>query len=151
MRQAWFYRKDWFSRPEIQEEFKKATGRDLTVPQTWAELLETAKFFQGKEIDGKKVYGAAIFTERASEGITMGATQALYPDGFKYENTTGKYDMDGAVNSEGAVKGLEAYKELYKCCTPPTFSSLARPGKKANQFIAIAAWPDLNASSVSPM
>jgi len=119
---AWFYRKDWFSRPEIQEEFKKATGRDLTVPQTWAELLETAKFFQGKEIDGKKVYGAAIFTERASEGITMGATQALYANGFKYENTPGKYDMKGAVNSADAVKGLEMYKELYKCCTPPGYT-----------------------------
>ena len=119
---AWFYRKDWFSKPEIQAEFKAATGRDLAPPTTWDELLETAKFFNGKEIDGKKVYGAAIFTERASEGITMGATQALYPYGFKYENTTGKYDMEGAVNSEGAIKGLEAYKELYKCCTPPGYT-----------------------------
>ena len=119
---AWFYRKDWFNKPEIQAEFKAATGRDLAPPTTWDELLETAKFFNGKEIDGKKVYGAAIFTERASEGITMGATQALYPYGFKYENTPGKYDMDGAVNSEGAVKGLEAYKELYKCCTPPGYT-----------------------------
>ena len=54
-------------------------------------------------IDGKKVYGAAIFTERASEGITMGATSALYSYGFKYENTPGKYDMEGAVNSPDAV------------------------------------------------
>jgi multiple sugar transport system substrate-binding protein len=119
---AWFYRKDWFSRPEIQAEFKEKTGRDLTVPKTWPELLETAKFFQGKEIDGKKVYGAAIFTERASEGITMGATQALYANGFQYEKTPGKYDMEGAINSPEAVKGLEEYKELYKCCTPPGYT-----------------------------
>jgi multiple sugar transport system substrate-binding protein len=119
---AWFYRKDWFAKPEIQAEFKEKTGRDLAVPKAWDELLEVAKFFQGKEIDGKKVYGAAIFTERASEGITMGATQALYAYGFKYENTAGKYDMDGAVNSPDAVKGLEVYKELYKCCTPPGYT-----------------------------
>ena len=31
--------------------------------------------------------------------------------------------MDGFVNSPGAVKGLEAYKELYKCCTPPGMSN----------------------------
>ena len=119
---AWFYRKDWFAKPEIQAEFKKATGRDLAVPKTWPELIETAKFFQGKEIDGKKVYGAAIFTERASEGITMGATQALYANGFGYEKTPGKYDMEGVVNSADAVKGLEEYKELYKCCTPPGYT-----------------------------
>ena len=27
--------------------------------------------------------------------------------------------MEGYVNSPGAVKGLEFYKELYECCTPP--------------------------------
>ena len=27
--------------------------------------------------------------------------------------------MDGFVNSPDAVKGLEFYKSLYKCCTPP--------------------------------
>jgi len=48
--------------------------------------MEIAKFFQGKEIDGNTVYGASIFTERGSEGITMGITGALYPWGFKYEN-----------------------------------------------------------------
>lgn len=119
---AWFYRKDWFEKPEIKEEFKASHGRDLTVPATWDELLEVAKFFNGKEIDGNKVYGAGIFTERASEGITMGATQALYSYGFEYEKTPGKYDMDGAVNSPDAVKGLEVYKELYKCCTPPGYT-----------------------------
>jgi len=119
---GWFYRKDWFENPDIQAEFKEATGRDLGEPKTQQELLEIAKFFQEKEIDGKKVYGAAIFTERGSEGITMGATGALYTHGFKYENTPGKYDMEGAVNSPEAVAGLEYYKELYDCCTPPGYT-----------------------------
>jgi multiple sugar transport system substrate-binding protein len=119
---GWFYRKDWFAKPELQEEFKKTYGRDLAVPKTWSEMKDIAAFFQGREVDGQKVYGAAIFTERASEGITMGATSALYPFGFKYENTPGKYDMEGAVNSADAVAGLEFYKELYKCCTPPGYT-----------------------------
>jgi multiple sugar transport system substrate-binding protein len=119
---GWFYRKDWFAKPELQAEFKAKYNRDLAPPKTWVELKETAEFFQGREIDGQKVYGAAIFTERASEGITMGATSALYPYGFKYENTPGKYDMEGAVNSADAVAGLEMYKELYKCCTPPGYT-----------------------------
>jgi len=120
---GWFYRKDWFARPELQAEFKAKHNRDLAPPKTWDELKEVAEFFQGREIDGQKVYGAAIFTERASEGITMGATSALYPYGFKYENTPGKYDMEGAVNSPDAVKGLEMYKALYKCCTPPGYTN----------------------------
>ncbi len=119
---GWFYRKDWFEDPKNMADFKAKYNRDLGVPKTWAELKDIAEFFQGREVNGQKVYGAAIFTERASEGITMGATSALYPYGFKYENTPGKYDMEGAVNSPDAVAGLEMYKAIYKCCTPPGYT-----------------------------
>ena len=120
---GWFYRKDWFAMPDVQAAFKEKYGRDLAEPKSQTELLEIAQFFQGREIDGKTVYGAAIFTERGSEGITMGVTSALYPFGFKYEMTPGKYDMEGAVNSPEAVAGLEFYKELYKTGTPPGYTN----------------------------
>ncbi len=120
---GWFYRKDWFAREDIRSAFKEKTGRELGEPKTQKEMLEIAQFFQGREIDGKKVYGAAIFTERGSEGITMGVTSALYPWGFKYENTPGKYDMEGAVNSAAAVEALEFYKEFYKTATPPGYTN----------------------------
>ncbi len=119
---GWVYRKDWFSRPELQADFKAKHGRDLAPPATWSELKEVAEFFQGREIDGKKVYGAAIFTERGSEGITMGATAALYSWGFEYQNPDKPYDMDGFVNSAAAVEALDFYKDLYKCCTPPGYT-----------------------------
>jgi len=119
---GWFYRKDWFAREDLRAEFKTMYGRDLAEPKTQMELLDIAKFFNGREIDGQTVYGASIFTERGSEGITMGVTGALYPFGFKYENTPGKYDMEGAVNSPEAVAGLEFYKELYKN-TPPGYTN----------------------------
>ncbi|MEN0001404.1 MAG: extracellular solute-binding protein [Pseudomonadota bacterium] len=120
---GWFYRKDWFTDPAIMAAYKDATGNDLREPQSQMELMEIAKFFQGREIDGKTVYGASIFTERGSEGITMGATGALYAWGFKYENEPGSYDMEGAVNSAAAVEALEFYKELYNCCTPPGYDN----------------------------
>jgi multiple sugar transport system substrate-binding protein len=119
---GWVYRKDWFARPELQEEFQSTYGRELAPPTTWDELKETAEFFQGRDIDGKTVYGAAIYTERGSEGITMGVTSALYPYGFQYENPDQPYDMEGYVNSPEAVAGLEAYKAFYECCTPPGHS-----------------------------
>jgi multiple sugar transport system substrate-binding protein len=116
---AWIYRKDWFERPEIQEAFQAEYGRALDVPKNWDELLDIAKFFQGREIDGKTRYGVAIYTERGSEGITMGVTSALYPWGFQYQDPEDPYHMEGFVNSPEAVEALEFYKELFECCTPP--------------------------------
>ena len=120
---GWFYRKDWFERDDIKAAYKDATGQDLREPQSQRELLQIAQFFQEREIDGKTVYGAAIFTERGSEGITMGATGALYTWGFKYENSPGSYDMEGAVNSAEAVEALEFYKEFYETATPPGYTN----------------------------
>jgi multiple sugar transport system substrate-binding protein len=119
---GWVYRKDWFARPEIQAAFKEKYGRDLAPPSTQKEILEIGQFFQGREIDGKKVYGLGLATERGSEGITMGVTSVMYPYGVTYEKTPGKYDIDGAINSDKAVAALEFFKEMYKTATPPGHS-----------------------------
>ena len=119
---GWFYRKDWFAKPELQAEFKAKYNRDLAPPKTWTELKEVAEFFQGREIDGKKVYGAAIFTERASEGITMGATSALYPSASNTRTRPAITTWKARSIPTDAVKGLECYKALYKCCTPPGYT-----------------------------
>lgn len=150
---GWTYRKDWFSRPEIQAEFKEKYGRDLDVPATLDELKQVGEFFQGREIDGKKVYGAAIYTERGSEGITMGVTNALYNYGFQYENPDKPYELEGFVNSEGAVEGLEFYKALYDCCTPPGASDAYmsqnidayKSGQVAMQMNFAFIWPGVEA------
>jgi len=120
---GWTYRKDWFAKPELQAEFKKKYNRDLAAPKTWTEFRQVSEFFQGRMIDGKKVYGAYIFTERGSEGITMGVTNVMYPMGFKYEDPKKPYAIDGFVNSPDAVRGLEFYKTLYKGSTAPGMSN----------------------------
>jgi len=51
---GWTYRKDWFAKPELREAFKKQYNRDLEPPKTLDELVDIAKFFQGREVDGKK-------------------------------------------------------------------------------------------------
>jgi len=148
---GWTYRKDWFARPELNAEFKKLHNRELAPPKTYAELKEIAEFFQGRTIDGKKVYGAYIYTERGSEGITMGVTNVLYDWGFEYENPKKPYDMNGFVNSPDAVKGLEFYKSLYKCCTAPGQSNAYmqegldafKSGQVAMQMNFFAFWPGL--------
>jgi multiple sugar transport system substrate-binding protein len=146
---GWTYRKDWFERPELQAEFKEKYGRDLAAPASMAELKEIAEFFQGREIDGKTVYGASIYTERGSEGITMGVMDVLYNFGFLYENPEKPYDMEGFVNSPGAVEGLEFYKALYDCCTPPGMSNAYmgegidayKSGQVALQMNFAFTWP----------
>jgi multiple sugar transport system substrate-binding protein len=150
---GWTYRKDWFERPEIAAEFKDKYGRDLGVPTTLEELKDIAQFFQGRDIDGTTVYGAAIYTERGSEGITMGVTNALYNYGFLYENPEKPYDLEGFVNSAGAVAGLEFYKELYDTATPPGSSNwymgenidAYRSGQVALQMNFAFIWPGVEA------
>ena len=148
---AFSYRKDWFARPELQAEFRKKYGHDLAPPATWPEFKQIGEFFQGRVIDGKKVYGAALYTERGSEGITMGVTNTMYAYGFEYENPKKPYDMKGWVNSAGAVKGLQFYKELYDCCTPPGHSNAYmtenldayKSGQVAMQMQFIAFFPGI--------
>jgi multiple sugar transport system substrate-binding protein len=150
---GWTYRKDWFARPELQSEFKEKYGRDLDVPNSLEELQQIGEFFQGREIDGKKVYGAAIYTERGSEGITMGVTNALYNYGFKYENPDMPYELEGFVNSDGAIKGLEFYKKLYDTTTPPGASDAYmsanidayKSGQVAMQMNFAFIWPGVEA------
>ncbi|WP_442892233.1 ABC transporter substrate-binding protein [Ensifer sp. MJa1] len=149
---GWTYRKDWFSRPELQAEFKQKYSRDLAVPKTFAELKDIAEFFQKRQIDGKTVYGAAIYTERGSEGITMGAMDVLYSFGFEYGNPKKAYELDGFVNSADAVKGLEFYKALYDCCTPPGHSDAYmsedidayKSGQVALQMNFAFTWPGIH-------
>ncbi|MFN7168720.1 MAG: ABC transporter substrate-binding protein [Pannonibacter sp.] len=146
---GWTYRKDWFARPELRAEYKAKYGRELEAPQTFAELKDIATFFQGREIDGTKVYGASIYTERGSEGITMGVMDVLYSFGFLYQNPDKPYDMEGFVNSKGAVAGLEYYKSLYDCCTPPGSSNgymsegidAFKSGQVAMQMNFAFTWP----------
>ncbi|MEQ8287909.1 ABC transporter substrate-binding protein [Thalassospira sp.] len=150
---GWTYRKDWFERPEIQKEFQEKYGRKLDVPASLEELKDIAQFFQGRDIDGTTVYGAAIYTERGSEGITMGVTNALYNYGFQYENPDKPYDIEGFVNSDGAVAGLEYYKDLYDTATPPGSSNwymgenidAYKSGQVALQMNFAFIWPGVEA------
>jgi len=148
---AWTYRKDWFNRADLKAAFKQKYGYDLAPPANWDQLKQVAEFFQGREIDGKKVYGAALYTERGSEGITMGFTSAFYAWGARYDNPNKPYDMKGYVNSPAAIEALTAYKALYDCCTPPGHSNAYmtenldayKSGQVAMQMNFIAFFPGI--------
>ena len=55
----YWFRYDWFQRPELKAGFKKQFGYELGVPVNWSAYEDIADFFTNtvKEIDGQKVYG----------------------------------------------------------------------------------------------
>ena len=83
----------------------------------------------------------------------MGVTNALYNYGFLYENPDKPYDLEGFVNSPGAVAGLEFYKSLYDSVTPPGSSNwymgedidAYKSGQVALQMNFAFVWPGVEA------
>jgi glycerol transport system substrate-binding protein len=55
----YWFRQDWFSRPDLRERFKKKYGYELGVPVNWSAYEDIAEFFTNdvKELDGVRVYG----------------------------------------------------------------------------------------------
>lgn len=65
----YWYRKDWFDRPDLQEQFKEIYGYELGVPVNWSAYEDIADFFTNhvKEIDGVRVYGHMDYGKRAPD------------------------------------------------------------------------------------
>ncbi len=55
----YWYRHDWFSRPELKQAFAKRYGYPLGVPQNWRAYEDIAEFFtvHVRELDGQRVWG----------------------------------------------------------------------------------------------
>ena len=55
----YWFRQDWFSRPDLRERFQKKYGYELGVPVNWSAYEDIAEFFSNdvKELDGVRVYG----------------------------------------------------------------------------------------------
>jgi glycerol transport system substrate-binding protein len=65
----YWFRKDWFDRPEIKDAFKAKYGYDLGVPVNWSAYEDIAEFFTNdvKEIDGVPIYGHMDYGKRAPD------------------------------------------------------------------------------------
>jgi len=65
----YWFRKDWFDRPELQAQFKERYGYDLGVPVNWSAYEDISEFFSVhvKEIDGVRVYGHMDYGKRAPD------------------------------------------------------------------------------------
>jgi len=65
----YWFRKEWFDRPELQAKFKEIYGYDLGVPVNWSAYEDISEFFSVhvKEIDGVRVYGHMDYGKRAPD------------------------------------------------------------------------------------
>jgi len=108
----YWFRKDWFDRPEIKEKFKAKYGYELGVPVNWSAYEDIADFFTNdvKEIDGVRIYGHMDYGKRAPDlGWRMtdawlsmaGSTSPGLPNGRPIDEWGIRMD-EGSCNPSGA-------------------------------------------------
>jgi glycerol transport system substrate-binding protein len=65
----YWFRYDWFQRPDLKKRFKAKYGYELGVPVNWTAYEDIAAFFSVdvKEIDGVRIYGHMDYGKRAPD------------------------------------------------------------------------------------
>ncbi|MFO1224387.1 MAG: ABC transporter substrate-binding protein [Burkholderiaceae bacterium] len=108
----YWFRKDWFDKPELKAKFKAKYGYELGVPVNWSAYEDIAHFFSVdvKEIDGKRIYGHMDYGKRAPDlGWRMtdawlsmaGASSKGLPNGRPIDEW-GIRMPEGSCNPQGA-------------------------------------------------
>jgi len=136
----YWFRYDWFQRPDFKAGFRKRHGYDLGVPLNWKAYEDIADFFANevKEIDGRRIYGhmdyAKIdpsigwrFTDAwlsmagvGDHGLPNG--QPVDEWGIRVEDchpVGSSVSRGGALNGPAAEYALRKYLEWLRQYAPP--------------------------------
>jgi multiple sugar transport system substrate-binding protein len=116
------YRKDLLEDPDEMAAFKAKYSYDLAVPKTWAEFMDISKFFTRPD---EGLYGAAIYTQKDYDAITMGFQNVMWGFGANWADANN--NPMGVINSPEALQALEYYRELWTCCAPPGSGNIFYP------------------------
>ena len=142
----YWFRYDWFQRPELKARFKEMYGYELGVPVNWSAYEDIAEFFSVhvKEIDGVRVYGHMDYGKRAPDlGWRMtdawlsmaGAGSKGLPNGVPVDewgirmepgtcNPVGSsVTRGGAANGPAAVYAIRKWDEWLRKYAPPGAAS----------------------------
>jgi len=143
----YWFRKDWFDRPDIKEKFKAKYGYDLGVPVNWSAYEDIADFFTNdiKEIDGVRIYGHMDYGKRAPDlGWRMtdawlsmaGSTSPGLPNGrpidewgIRMEDGTcnpqgASVTRGGGTNAPASVYAIAKWDEWLRAYAPPGAADL---------------------------
>jgi glycerol transport system substrate-binding protein len=136
----YWFRQDWFDRPELQQKFKEKYGYELGVPVNWSAYEDIANFFSHdvKEIDGVRVYGHMDYGKKdpslgwrfTDAWLSMaGVGDKGLPNGKPVDewgirvegcNPAGaSVSRGGETNGPAAVYALTKYLEWLKKYAPP--------------------------------
>ncbi|ABC29311.1 ABC-type sugar transport system, periplasmic component [Hahella chejuensis KCTC 2396] len=136
----YWFRYDWFQRPDLKKKFKEIYGYELGVPINWSAYEDIADFFTNKvkNLDGKRVYGHMDYGKRdpslgwrfTDAWFSMaGAGDPGLPNGKPVDEwgiriegchpVGSSMDRGGATNSPAAVYSLEKYIDWLKKYAPP--------------------------------
>ena len=138
----YWFRKDWFDRPDLKKRFKDKYGYNLGVPVNWSAYEDIAEFFTEdvKKIDGVRIYGHMDYGKRAPDlGWRMtdawlsmaGAGSKGLPNGIPVDewgirmepgtcNPVGSsVSRGGAANSPAAVYAIRKWDEWLRKYAPP--------------------------------
>ncbi|ABZ76417.1 ABC sugar (glycerol) transporter extracellular solute-binding protein, family 1 [Shewanella halifaxensis HAW-EB4] len=135
----YWYRKDWFSKPELKNLFRTLYGYELAVPQNWQAYEDIAEFFSDKvkEIDGKRIYGHMDYAKKhpslgwriSDAWLSMaGVGDKGLPNGTPVDEwgirvedchpVGASTSRGGALNSPAAVYAVEKYVDWLKYAPP---------------------------------
>ena len=143
----YWFRKDWFDRPDLKEKFKAKYGYELGVPVNWSAYEDIADFFTNdvKEIDGVQVYGHMDYGKRAPDlGWRMtdawlsmaGEADVGQPNGRPVDEWGIRMEKDscnpvgasvsrgGGANSPAAVYAVTKWDEWLRKYAPPGAADL---------------------------
>jgi len=113
---AWAYRTDLFEDPDNMAAFEAEYGYALGIPESWDNLKDIAEFFHDPD---NEFYGVAIYGDNGYDSLAMFAEQCIWSFGGELGDYA-TYEVDGLLNSEGAIAGIEYYHDLYQF-VPPGF------------------------------
>ncbi len=135
----YWFRADWFARPDLKKKFKQKYGYELGVPVNWSAYEDIANFFSNdvKTIDGKRVYGHMDYGKKhpslgwrfTDAWLSMaGAGSKGIPNGLPVDEwgirvedckpVGASVERGGAVNSPAAVYALTKYRDWFKYAPP---------------------------------
>ncbi|MEZ4631971.1 MAG: ABC transporter substrate-binding protein [Deinococcales bacterium] len=139
----YWFRYDWFSDPDIQQQFKDIYGYDLGVPLNWSAYEDIAEFFTSKvngdgTINGEKVYGHMDYGKKdpslgwrfTDAWLSMaGAGDKGIPNGLPVDEwgirveecrpVGSSVTRGGDTNGPAAVYALTKYIDWLKAYAPP--------------------------------
>jgi multiple sugar transport system substrate-binding protein len=106
--------------PEEQAAFEAEYGYAYTIPpKDYNMFVDMSKFFYRPDAN-PPMYGAAVYTQKDYDAVTMGFQNALFTYGCNWNEN---FKVEGVVNKPECVEALEAYKALYDSGPPGNTNS----------------------------